>query len=210
MAGTMSKADLIADLKASFKDAATVFTSANDEDFARHLRVSADDFMRFMPRKTLAIVVLMAGVRSYALPADFGQLMYATWGVARAEPWASDFSGRLPRHYIAEIAGVKKLVLDPAPTQAHINDAGSDLPLYYAQAHAIGDTAALTTIAVAHRSLLILRAQAEAMRELTMRNINKPVQLITGHSNVPRNMTPTAMYQYMMAEFERAFGKEAA
>lgn len=206
----MSKADLIADYRASLKDVAPLFTAANDEDFARHLRVAADDFMRFMPRKSLALITLVAGQRAYALPADFGQMMYCTWGVARAEPWATDFSGRLPRHYIAEIANVKKLVLDPVPTQANLDDAGAELPLYYAQAHLISADAALTTIPVVQRGLLILRAQAEAMREMAFRNMMKPIQMIDGHNNTPRNGTASGLYGSLMAEFEAAFLQVAA
>ena len=51
--------------------------------------------------------------------------------------------------------------------------------------------------------LLLLRAQAEAMRELSMKNATTAYQLREGISATPKNGTPAYLYQELLAEFER-------
>ena len=69
----------------------------------------------------------------------------------------------------------------------------------------LSDTAANTTILAGDRELLLLRGQAEAMRELAMRGVAKPVQLRDGLGMGPRNAHPAALYDALLCEFrERA------
>lgn len=204
MSGTMSQADLVADLKASLRDAAGIFTAAGDADFIRHLNAAALALNCGKPRVSTALLTLIADQAAYDLPAGFGELGYDTWGQRRKQPWETGYSGRLPRLMVADVSGVKKLILDPAPSQANIDDAGASFTYFYHQAHLIATDAANTTVPAIQRALLILRAQVEALRELAMRNITKPVQMIDGHGNQPRNGTPSALYEALLREFEGA------
>lgn len=196
-------ADLVETLKASLMDAADVFASSGSTALEDMLNTAADDFRRVKPNIQFAEVTLVAGQRSYDLPAAMGEFKYDTWGQGRKQPWETGFAGRLPRVSVALVGATKKLVLDPAPTQAHIDDAGATLPYWYTVPHVIhAADGAQTTIPLVHRGLLILRAQMEAMRQLAVRNLAKPVQMIDGHSNAPRNGTASFLFEVLSKEFE--------
>ncbi|HLP97484.1 MAG TPA: hypothetical protein VK149_03465 [Sideroxyarcus sp.] len=202
MPGTMSKADLIADLKASLQDMANVFTTADDADFVRHLSVAALDMGRKRPRTLLGSLTLVADQFNYAAPADFHSFKSYLWGIGRANPWEKTYTGRLPDVRAAVNGSTRELHLLPAPTQSQINQLGSAFKYYYFASHSIGETAADTTIQAADRGLLLLRAQAEACKEMAMRNIGKPVQMRDGITQGPRNGTPASLYDALMKYFE--------
>ena len=46
--------------------------------------------------------------------------------------------------------------------------------------------------------------ESEAMRELAMRNVIKPQAMRDGYSSTPRNGTPSALFEALMAEFKGA------
>jgi hypothetical protein len=209
MSGTMSQADLVADLKASLHDAAEVFTAASDADFVRHLDLAARDLGRFRRRTLVGTITLTADVDLYAAPADLSSLKSHLWGIsptAARKPWEKGHPGRLPDMREAEVNGVQAISLVPPPTAAQIAMLGSEFRYYYFAAHTVGAAAADTTVKPSDRGLLLLRAQAEAMKEMAMRNIKKPVQLRDGLSSAPRNGTPASLFQALMEQFE----KEAA
>ena len=99
MPGTMSQADLIMDLKGSLRDSVAIFSAANDADFARHLSAAALAFQNNKSRPVYGEIALVAGTRGYAIPANFGDLSYDTWGQVRKKPWETGYSGRLPHNY---------------------------------------------------------------------------------------------------------------
>jgi len=206
MAGTLSRADLVASLKASLHEAADPFKledETDDSNFIRLLDVAAADFGRVRPRKVAGELALQGGLAVYPAPAGFVCFHSSQWGAGHgAQPWNQDWPGRLPRCEGAELDGVQMLVLTPAPTHRQVGLLGSRYPFLYEAAHQIGETAGETTIAPADRGLLILRAQAEAMRELSIRNVTLPVAMRDGVSNQPRNGTPSHLYTALMAEFE--------
>lgn len=211
MPGTMNEADLVSDLKASLQDAASVFAAANDEDFKRHLRVAALAFCGKRPRTLVGTLTLVADQAQYAAPDGFQAFKSHLWGiapVARAKPWEKAWPGRLPDVRLVETAStpavVRKLQLDPAPISAQISALGAEFRFYYYAAHAIDADAAKTSILPGDRGLLMLRAQAEAMREMAMRNIQKPVIVREGLSSVTRNGTPGFLYEKFMQEFRDA------
>jgi len=201
----MSEADLIADLKRSLHDAATVFNAAADADWKRFLRTALTGMQAKRPRTLLGTLSLTADEAVYTLPAaDFAQYKTHQWGGRPPKPWAADYPGALPRVSAVQGGGTWQLVFDPAPSWAHINAYGSTFRFWYFGTHAVGADDAASTLAETDRPLLLLRAQAEAMRELTMRNINKPVQLRDGLAGTPRNSTPAALYRELLAEWEAA------
>lgn len=206
MAGTMSQADLVADLKASLHDAASVFTAANDADFVRHLAIAALDFGRVLPLVKTGTLTLVADTASYAAPADLLRIDGEMWSSRGTlpQPWEASYPGQLPRPRVVGASGGKLIVFTPPPSAAHILALGSAFSYLYSAAHAIGAAATDTTIAAGDRGLLLLRAQAEALREMAIRNVGKPVQLRDGLSGTPRNGTPAALYQALLDEFNLA------
>ncbi len=203
----MSLASLVADLKASLFDAASVFTGEDDADFKRFLAQALPDLQWKCPLTKLAQVVLVAGTPSYAVAeADFVALKMDLWrDVGKLpRPWEPGYPGALPRITAQQGATGWELVFETAPTAAMLTWLGSTCRFYYFAQHAIGEQAADTTVAEADRGLLLLRAQAEAMLALAVRNAGKPVQLRDGLSGTPRNSTPAALHQVLLQLFMEA------
>lgn len=206
MSGTMSQDDLVADLKVSLHDAADVFTAASDADFVRFVGMAALDLGRFRPRTLVGTITLVADVDLYAAPADFAAFKSHLWGIsprAAARPWEKSYPGRLPNVTASEVGGVLSICLSPPPTAFQIGVLGSEFRYYYYARHIVGATATDTTVRQSDRGILLLRAQAEAMKEMSMRNIKKPVQIRDGLASAPRNGTPAALFQALLDEFER-------
>lgn len=202
MPGTLSRADLRADLLASLQDAGKPFEAPAAQD--RLLNAAALDLGRVRPRVMWGTVTLTAFEGVYPAPAGMTDFKSALWGQGHGiQPWDKGFPGQLPegRFYAGS------LVLTPPPTPAQIAALGRAYNFFYYARHEIGDTAEATTVAEADRGLLLLRAVAEACRELALRGVTKPVSLGPsggGAGSSPSNGTPAALYQAFMAEFERA------
>lgn len=203
MSETMSRAALAADLKESLQDAANVFNAAADADFLRHLDAAALDFVRYRPRTMLGELTLVADQFNYPAPADLLSYKSALWGVdMNAKPWDRHWPGKLPRVQVAEAGGGRELHFTSAPSALQIATLGSAFKYWYYASHTIATDGANTTILAGDRGVLLLRAQAEAMKEMAMRNIGKPVQMRDGVSNGPRNGTPAYLFESLMKDFE--------
>lgn len=205
----MSQADLVEDLKGSLLDSADMFIGIlngdADADFKRHLDNAAKDLPRFAPEYARADLTLVADQDLYDAPEDLRDLQKLGWGEKqRSLPaWDPYFPGKLPVMLATWVAGVRKLRLAPAPSQRQITLLGATAPFTYVQTFQIGVNAEDTTVPDYRRNLLLLRAQAEAMKELTVRGIAKPVQLRDGVTQGPRNMSPSVFYGVLMEECER-------
>ena len=205
MSGTLSRADLVADFKASLHDAVNVFTAANDADFARMLDVAALDMGRVRPRTLLGNITLVADQDAYTAPAGMLTFKAALWGNARtAQPWDKSWTGRLPDVRLAMNGAVRELHLQPPPTLQQITMLGAAYKFYYFAGHVIGAAAADTSVLAGDRGLLLLRAQVEALKEMSLRNINKPTSMRDGISNMTRNGTPAYLWEQLMKQFEGA------
>jgi hypothetical protein len=205
MPGSMSQRDLVADLKRSLHDAAELFNAAGDGDFERMLATAAVAMQDKRPRTQLGQVTIAADEPRVPLAlADFHRYKTHVWGSRAPAPWDPSYPGALPRISAVNEGATWALVFDPPPTARHIATYGSTCRFWYFATHSIGAEAADTTLAPADRPLLLLRAQAEAMRELTMRHVHKPVSLRDGYSGAPRNSTPAALYEALMAEWKAA------
>jgi len=205
MSGSMSQADLITDLKSSLNDAANVFAAANDADFIRHLDHAAQDFRRVRPRVLSSSVTLVADQDSYDAPADALDEHSMQWGKNKKrdlKPWDAQWPGALPRISIAGDPSARQLFFSPAPSQHQINVLGSVCAFRYFAAHKIDAIAANTTIKPENRALLLLRAQAEAAKEMSSRNMHKPVSMRDGISGGRMTGTPTALFKQLMDMFE--------
>lgn len=205
MPGTMSEADLVADLKASLFDAKAVFTTPADGDFKRFLAQALPDMQFKRPVTRLGSITLVAGEGRYAVvEADFAAFKTDLWrDPSRVpKPWEPTYPGALPRICAMREVDAWFIQLDPAPAAAHLAALGDTFKFYYFAAHAIGADAANTTVNPQDRGLLLLRAQAEAMLAVGMRNAGKPVQLRDGLSGTPRNSTPAALHELLMKIFK--------
>jgi hypothetical protein len=204
MAGSMSEADLVADLKASLFDAANVFESEQDADFKRFLAQALPDMGVKRPITRLGSFPLVQDQGRFQVQeADFAQLKMDLWRDATKlpKPWDPYYPGAIPRVCAERDGGIWWISLDPAPTAAHLLVLGTTFKFYYFALHAIGADAADTTVAAVDRNLLLLRAQAEAMLALAMRNAGKPVQMRDGLSGVARNSTPAALHEVLLQRF---------
>jgi len=203
MAGTMSRDDLVVSLRESLHDAASVFEG--DPDIGRLLDIAAQDFNRHRPRTLVGTTTVVAGQSIYSTPSDLYLFKSPLWGVhvmSRFHPWEKNWPGPLPRVQQIRIGDANQLHMSPAPTQLQINVLGSEYRYYYLGRHQVAANAAETTLDAGDRFLLLLRAQAEAMRELMIRNIHKPVQMRDSLHSAPRNMTPSAAYKLLLEEWE--------
>lgn len=199
----MSRAELVADLAESLHDTASIFTAEDGADFRRHIDAAAQDMGKVRPRTLLGTITLVADQQAYAAPGDILIFKSALWGIGRtARPWEKSWTGHLPDVRLAVNGATRELHLLPAPTTQQISVLGSSYKFYYFAAHSVSADAAQTTIAQGDRQLLLLRAQAEAMRELAVRNIGKPVSMRDGISGGTRNGTPTYLFEALMKEFE--------
>lgn len=197
----MSRAELVATLVDSIHDMASVFTGGV-ADFSRHLDIAAMDMGRARPRTLLGTVTLVADQEAYAAPADMLLFKSAVWPVRRSRPWERNWPGKLPDASVAATGEAVTLNLSPPPTAQQIAQYGSSYRFYYLAGHVIAENGTQTTVRSTDRGLLILRAQAEAMRELMMRNAGKPVSMRDGISGGTRNGTPSAIFEALMKEFE--------
>lgn len=210
MANTMSKADLVASLKDSLHDAASVFAGSGgtpDEAFERFLAQALPDMQWKAPVTRLGSLVLTANFPRYSLASATGFAAFKTqaWGDGcTLKPWDAAYPGKLPRVSAGFEAGQWWLDFDPAPTARQIAVHGSKFDFWYFAQHAIGTIASDTTINLQDRGLLILRAQVEAMRELSIRNAGKPVSMRDGLSGQPRNSTAAALWKDLLDHFNGA------
>lgn len=206
MAGTMSLADLVADLKESLHDSAKVFESVDDLAFRRFLSEALPDMQWKRPRTLLGEISLQASVPRYSLVGCPGFVAYKThlWDAAKPLPWEQSYPGATPRVEAQRDGGNYWLCFDPAPTWKLIGTYGPSFRFYYFALHTLAIDAASTTVGEVDRGLLLLRAQANAMRELAMRNAGKAVQMRDGVSGTTRNSTPAALHELLLRLFQEA------
>jgi len=205
----LTVAELLPQYKASLNDAAAVFGSDTtsptlDDNLTRHLNVAARALSADAKRPLLKLGTLTVsdGVDTYAAaaPADMIVARATLWNTTALREWQLP-CGPIPR--VSMLADA--LLLSPAPTQVQINVFGSELRFTYLAAHAITDDESTSTLTDADRNLVILRAQVEAMREMTFRNIHKPVAMRSaGAGASTSNMQPSALYERLLAEYKEA------
>lgn len=201
-------AALVALHKASLLDAAEQFIEPADAAFKRHLTVAGREIaIRKRPRTLAASLTVTAGTALYPAPADLLEVKVADWGLGRrAAPWNYP-RGPLPLLSLwrPDPAAAPQLRLSPPPTQDQVSAFGAAMPYYYLATHALPD-AGDTSITDRELNLLLLRAKVEAMRELAISASQKPVTLRVGQGMgdavMSKNMTPPALYEQFLKEYE--------
>lgn len=205
MPGTLSETDLIDDLRRSLNDSAGVFNTAGEADWRRVLQVALLAMQTKRPRTLLGQVTLRPEEVLYPITnPDFAQYKSHLWGIRQLDPWEPAFPGALPRVTAGYNGQAWALTFDAPPSAKHICAYGSAFKFWYFGTHSLSTDAAASTVAPGDRGLLLLRAQAELMRELSMRGVNKSVSLRDGYSGTPRNSTSAAMFQALLQEFNDA------
>jgi len=199
MADSMSMARLVEDLERLLMDSAKTFDSV-----AFILTNALLMFSRVKKRTLAGTVALVAGQSVYDCPDDFIGFGASYWGHAKRasiKPWEIGYPSRLPRVVVIESHAGKQLMFDIPPTRDQISRLGAEYPFTYQASHRVDDTGDETTVAESDRDLLLLAAQAEAMRMMANRNIKKPVasrDVIGGQS---RNGTPAALHELYLNQF---------
>lgn len=204
---SMQLSALVADLKASLGDAATQFRAPVDADFSRMLGVAAVDMQAKRPVTMPGELTLAPYQARYAvLETDFAAFKTHLWAepAATPPPWDAAYPGAVPRVSAQWDGAAWWLELSPAPTPRQIAVWGHSFRYWYFARHTLGEAAGETTLNASDRGLLLLRAQAEAMRELAMRNVAKPQQMRDGYSGMARNGTPAALFETLLREFREA------
>ena len=188
-------------LTSSMLDSKRMF---KDEDYPRLLRTALAALNAVRPLHKVEVLELEAWQALYPCPEDLNSVFACWWGrsyKAHAAIWADDYPGRLPEWRVLPGAQGRLLQAQPAPSARQIQILGNRCELEYCADHVLTDTAC--TLDSELLDLLHLRAQAEAMRDLAMRNATTSYQLREGIGSVPKNGTPAYLYQELLAEFER-------
>lgn len=197
-----TRASLAARLKASLISTADSF---QPEDLQRHVDVGFSELCRFRHRTVHAGLTAQAGVALYPCPSTLIRILATDWGrqnKAELQPWDDRWPGQLPQLGVGyDEHDNRVLVMQPAPTERQLALLGSPCPYRYAAPHLLSDSQ--SSLSDEDAQLLILRAQAEAMRELAMHHATKPFQLRDGISATPRNGMPGYLYSVLLEEFER-------
>ncbi len=193
-------ARLSEDLESSLMDMASIF----DGNLFLLLSNALLDFSRVRRRTLAGKVALIAGQVVYDCPADFISFGVSYWGASQRQsikPWEPGYPQRTPRARVMDSDNGKQLLFDAPPSAGQIASLGAEYAFTYYASHVISEDGDKTTVSVSDRDLLLLRAQAEAMRFMANRNIKKPVASREAISGQTRNGTPAALYDFYLKQF---------
>ena len=197
----MNRIDLLKAYSDSLLDSQRAFKT---EDFERHMGTALRELAQFRPRRVLAELNAMPMQREYECPADLIKVLATHYGraeKAQRQPWDAGYpTQRLPEVTVQYRAdGSRYLQVFPAPSYQLLAQIGTVVGYEYSAGHVVTDSYSSLTPVLVH--LAILRAQAEAMRELAMRNSSMPTQVKDSLTNTPANGTPSYLYTLLMNEF---------
>ena len=197
----MNRPDLLKAYSDSLLDSQRAFKA---DDFERHMDTALRDLTQFRPHRMLAELNAMPMQREYECPADLIEVLATHYGraeKAQRQPWDAGYpTQRLPEVTVQYRAdGSRYLQVFPAPSYQLLAQIGTVVGYEYSAGHVVTDSYSSLTPVLVH--LAILRAQAEAMRELAMRNSSMPTQVKDSLTNTPANGTPSYLYQLLMDEF---------
>jgi len=202
---TMDRASLRADLQSSLRNAAEEF---DDADLDRHLDRAAEDLPRRRRLVLSASIALQADTAEYdSVPTDLVRPVFSRWANSarlKKAPWVTDYPPQRPRVTLVQTSGGRKLHVTPTLTATELAKHGETLQYDYEARYTIADAAADTTVKAEDRWLLLLRAQAESVRELALKNIDRPISVGDKAGRQTRNDTPGSLYQLLMEDFLRA------
>ena len=197
----MNRPNLLKAYSESLLDSQRAFKA---EDFERHMDTALRELTQFRPHRVLAELNVLPMQREYECPADLVQVLATHYGRAekmQRQPWDAGYpTQRLPDVKVRYRAdGSRYLQVFPAPNYQLMAQIGAVVGYEYSAAHIV--TEEVCTLTEVDVQLAILRAQAEAMRELAMRNSTQPTQIKDSLTNTPANGSPSYLYTLLMNEF---------
>ena len=197
----MNRPNLLKAYSESLLDSQRAFKA---EDFERHMDTALRDLTQFRPHRVLAELNVLPMQREYECPADLIEVLATHYGraeKAQRQPWDAGYpTQRLPEVTVQYRAdGSRYLQVFPAPSYQLLAQIGTVVGYEYSAAHIV--TEEVCTLTEVDVQLAILRAQAEAMRELAMRNSTQPTQIKDSLTNTPANGAPSYLYTLLMNEF---------
>ena len=197
----MNRPDLLKAYSDSLLDSQRAFKA---DDFGRHMDTALRELAQFYPRRMLAELNAMPMQREYECPADLIEVLATHYGraeKAQRQPWDAGYpTQRLPEVTVQYRAdGSRYLQVFPAPSYQLMTQIGAVVGYEYSAAHIV--TEEVCTLTEVDVQLATLRAQAEAMRELAMRNSSMPTQVKDSLTNTPANGTSSYLYTLLMNEF---------
>lgn len=212
----MNRADMQSALEASLLDAVNIFGASGSgtrtDAMNRALDAAVRDFNRLLPRIVQDTLTLVQDQRDY--PADPQATAFHTTPLVEDNIARSIDSPQRARVVPMPLltrgsANAKTWTFRPTPDALTLAQIGTSYPFSYFAAHVLANADADTTLEDEDAPLLLLRAQAECMKEMAIRNIGKPVQLRDGQYSQTRNGTPAALYDLLMQMFEQQTRSDA-
>ena len=201
MTATMSLEQLTESLKTSLMDSAGLFL----DELPQLLTIAAEDLARVRRRTLVGSIQLRPGKDIYLAPEDLMDYKLSIWGQQQRKtmkPWQPKYPRQLPDVSVID-GSPKYLVLSFIPTGGQIDLMGSEFRFFYFSNHHIDEDGSKTTVSESERNLLLLRAQAEAMKWLSMRNVDKTVSAKHAISGASKGGVPAALYRILLEDWER-------
>lgn len=175
----------------------------SDTDLPRHLDAALSALSEVRPQCKITLLNLVADRSIYPCPDDLLKVNKCLYGLNvknSQNPWDDWYVGCLPHwHVFKNNNNQRVLFANPAPTTLQLTIIGPECEIIYCAGHVLADDEC--SLNKDEIGLLILRAQAEAMREISMKNTTQSYQLREGISSTPQNGTPAYLYKTLMEEF---------
>src|SRR3546814_19366321 len=121
---------------------------------------------------------------------------------AGRNPWDPCFVSVVPQPALVRTAAGTLWRFSPLPDCATVIRLGADFPYTYRAAHKLTETEADATFPADQLPLVILRAQAAAMRELAIRHAHKPVPKI-GRASCRERVCPYVWIAVVAASLKK-------
>ena len=192
-------------LKKDLIDSLTEASELIDNQVDHLLSVAAVELARVKRFTLCGHVMLQSGIAVYNAPADMIDFKVHIWGRYQRQMynlWDPRYPRTLPTVTITQ--GTPKQIHLSFPPDGHlISLLGSQFSFYYYASHTLSDEPGETTVPIFERDLLLLRAQAEAMKILSIRYADKTVSSKHVISGAAKIGTPAALYKTFLCEFER-------
>ncbi|MCW7553654.1 hypothetical protein NX722_13655 [Endozoicomonas gorgoniicola] len=192
-------------LKKDLVDSLTESAELVDNQIDHLLSVAAVELARVKRFTLCGHVMLQPGISVYNAPADMIAYKVHIWGRYQRQMynlWDPRYPRTLPTVTVTQ-GRPKQIHLSFAPGSHLISLLGSQFSFYYYASHTLSDTPGETTVPVFERDLLLLRAQAEAMKVLSIRYADSTVSSKLMISGATKIGTPAALYKTFLSEFER-------
>jgi len=193
----MQMSDLVTELQTALMDSAERFEGKLDTIITAALR----DFSRRKPLTLQAEITLQPGVDVYDAPADLIDVKTHSWGsMQRKLPfWDPAYPRQLPRLLVLDGEPLQ-LQLSTAPTGNQIANLGNRFRFTYYAERAV--TEGWVPVRGSDIDILLVRAQAEAMRWLANQHVDRAVSTRDVVGSTPRNGTPAALCELYTKQFK--------